>query len=321
MKLLQCVCGKAWYCDKNCQKLDWKAHKKACPPFAIKDVGPMGKGLVATRNLPKAACVFEENSLFSSKTAKIDEKKLLHVFSKLTPEKQAEVLNLNDPKGPDNDDDNNNNGEKLKRIFDENHMVISDFFSPTTYQLFVKSSMINHSCNPNSFLANTTETAQLVTFVEVKKGVELTHNYYYHGMMVKEISWLKYYDRQQMIMQDYNFVCKCVSCLKGCKVDLLREQHRFLDTTIEDNKKKFKPSFALAEKKLQLGKLFDNGLLFEDFLDCFIAGRKEKYQNAEVFEKDIKFKREFKIFMKTGAFGSKYKQQLIEELGLNEPGI
>ena len=87
---------------------------KACPPFAIKDVGPMGKGLVATRNLPKAACVFEENSLFSSKTAKIDEKKLLHVFSKLTPEKQAEVLNLNDPKGPDNDDDNN--GEKLKRI-------------------------------------------------------------------------------------------------------------------------------------------------------------------------------------------------------------
>ena len=28
MKLLQCVCGKAWYCDKNCQKLDWKAHKK-----------------------------------------------------------------------------------------------------------------------------------------------------------------------------------------------------------------------------------------------------------------------------------------------------
>jgi len=324
-KLLQCVCGKAWYCDKNCQKLNWKIHKKDCPPFAIKDVDQKGRGLIATRNLPRGSCVFKENSFFASDKIEIDENKMLHKFFKLTREKQADVLSLHDPEGSVKDDSESATGAKLKRIFDENYNAVTGPFYGTTYQLFINASLINHSCNPNSFLVMGTENvphpfAKLITFVEVKKGEELTQNYYYTGLMTKQFGWLKYYDRQMVIKQDYNFDCKCENCLKGCKPDLLREQHRFLDTMIEENKKKSKPCFALAEKKLQLGRLFDNGLMFDDMIDCFVASSKEKHLSVEIFEKDIKYKSEFKIFMNTGAFDGVLKPLLIEELGLDKIG-
>ena len=33
---LKCVCGGVVYCDKNCQRADWKRHKFDCPPFVVR---------------------------------------------------------------------------------------------------------------------------------------------------------------------------------------------------------------------------------------------------------------------------------------------
>ena len=33
---LKCVCGGVVYCDKTCQRADWKRHKSDCPPFVVR---------------------------------------------------------------------------------------------------------------------------------------------------------------------------------------------------------------------------------------------------------------------------------------------
>lgn len=260
-ELLKCVCGKVKYCDSKCQKLDWVNHKKDCPPFVIKDVGQMGRGMIATRNLPRGTCVFEESPIFSSDKTVIDdeeEREMLDEFSKLSPEMQVQILDLEDPEDKKIDDDL---GEKLKRIKYKNNMAI-----------FRKERW------------------------EHEEGS----------------AWINFNDRQLMIKQKYNFDCKCETCLLGSETDFVREQHRRLDEEVEFFKRMDYYYFVFAEKKLQLGKLFDNGVLFKDLLDCIHAAYIEKNQNAKLLDKFNMYKKEFKIFLNTSNFPNVEQKDLIE---------
>ena len=57
--LLQCAaCGSVQYCDRSCQKSDWKSHKKnckpykaVCKPYKAVDLEGKGIGLLATKNI------------------------------------------------------------------------------------------------------------------------------------------------------------------------------------------------------------------------------------------------------------------------------
>jgi len=311
--LLKCVCKKESYCDRNCQKLDWKTHKKDCPPFVIKEVGLMGRGLIATRNLPRGACVLEESSVFALDITLSDyyqERVLLREFSKFTPEMKAQILDLHDPEGMKVGSDL---GAKLKRIFHKNHLDMEGEIG-TTFNLFVKSSMINHSCNPNSEILSQSASefvpkhrVKVVTHIDIKKGEEITVNYYFSKMepLLCElgewddvrVGYLNYCERQQIMKQRYKFDCICEICLMGSKTDSLRQQHRLLETKIRMEKKLKRSYFVLAEKKLKLGKLFDNGLLFMDLFDCLMAVSMQKYPNAEILRKNQTHKSEFKIFL------------------------
>lgn len=319
-KLLKCVCGKVKYCDSKCQKLDWMNHKKDCPPFVIRDVGQMGRGMIATRNLPRGTCVFEESPIFSSDKTVIDdeeEREMLDEFSKLSPEKQAQILDLEDPEDKKIDDDL---GEKLKRIKYKNNMAIFRKERCTLYHLMVNCSMINHSCNPNLVQVNVesdennNQLDRVITWVDVKKGDELTVNYFYHFRWEHEegSAWINFNDRQLMIKQKYNFDCKCETCLLGSETDFVREQHRRLDEEVEFFKRMHYYYFVFAEKKLQLGKLFDNGVLFKDLMDCIHSAYIEKGQNAKLLDKFNMYKKEFKIFLNTSNFPNVVQQELIE---------
>merc|ERR1712098_723879 len=101
-------------------------------------------------------------------------------------------------------------------------------FSKWSY-LFANYSLINHSCNPNSFVTCVNEDVpdpyiRVVTWIDVKKGEELTVNYFSSLIAgIDGTGWIKYAERQQMIKQKYKFDCKCKCCLKGSETDNLRD--------------------------------------------------------------------------------------------------
>ena len=57
-------CSKAWYCRTECQRSDWKDHKKVCNyPFEIKESEGKGLGLFATRDLQVGDLVVREDPI------------------------------------------------------------------------------------------------------------------------------------------------------------------------------------------------------------------------------------------------------------------
>merc|ERR1712243_420778 len=98
--------------------------------------------------------------------------KMLNEFFNLAPEKQAQILDLEDPEDKIDDDI----GLKLKRIFYKNHvgLLFEELGEATKYYLLVNTSMINHSCNPNSVIVvvamtENIEPVRVVTWVDIKK--------------------------------------------------------------------------------------------------------------------------------------------------------
>ena len=67
---------------------------------------------------------------------------------------------------------------------------------------------INHSCNPNCFLANVNEThyLSLISFRKIKKDEELTISYIDNTLPYKQ--------RQELLQRDYSFTCQCERCQK-----------------------------------------------------------------------------------------------------------
>ena len=62
-------CSNAWYCRTECQKSDWKTHKKVCNyPFEIKESEGKGLGLFATRDLQVGDLVVREDPILHFKS-------------------------------------------------------------------------------------------------------------------------------------------------------------------------------------------------------------------------------------------------------------
>ena len=97
---MSCVCKTVHYCNKECQKKDWKLHKKNCPPFAIGDaVGVKGRGMFATRNIAKASVILIEEPILTIETDFNDnskQEKLFEKFLKLPESQRLEILKLCD---------------------------------------------------------------------------------------------------------------------------------------------------------------------------------------------------------------------------------
>jgi len=287
---MKCVCGSKFYCNKECQKLDWKTHKSGCPPFVLKPVAEKGRGLFATRNIPRGTNVLEEFPILTLK----EDGKIKDEFQKLPRAKQDKVLNLHDP---GNDDDPVS--KRLDRIMDDNnnfvHVSIESIQPetqlPATHDMrliYLNVCLVNHSCNPNCFRSKVdlkTFRETLTTLIDVKKGEELTCNY----MVGKEVSnpeniGLTYEERQLKISRLFWFKCSCEECLNGKKNDALRKEYQKLSLDFDKSKSDGYQDqemtsltgcfnfamkyFAIAEKKLNIGKQIQRESYLKDLLEC-----------------------------------------------------
>lgn len=61
---------KAWYCSREHQKKDWKAHQSSCFPALIASSPEFGRFLQATRNIKEGELVLKERALFSGPNGK-----------------------------------------------------------------------------------------------------------------------------------------------------------------------------------------------------------------------------------------------------------
>ena len=56
-------CGRAWYCSIDCQKEDWKEHKRNCNPFNIRETHEKGMGLFASCDLEIGDLIIREDPI------------------------------------------------------------------------------------------------------------------------------------------------------------------------------------------------------------------------------------------------------------------
>ena len=142
------------------------------------------------------------------------------------------------------------------------------------------SGSLNHSCNANCvWRAEEGNMSTLMTLVSVKKGEELTTNYYFaddkhccnHGQFC-----LPYQERKRIIADLYGFNCLCEECSRGGEDDHLRRQYEKQNLEVEKNlcelgKLEIDSILGLlktAEAKLELGRKLDNQLLSRDLTHC-----------------------------------------------------
>jgi len=109
-EFLSCVCGQVSYCDKECQTKDWTNHKSSCPPYTIREIPGMGRGLFATRKIKPGEIILEERPLL---TLDLDEARDLRLvdglpvgtiitslksqIQEMDEETKSKILDLYDP--------------------------------------------------------------------------------------------------------------------------------------------------------------------------------------------------------------------------------
>jgi len=270
---LKCVCGGVVYCDKTCQRADWKRHKSDCPPFVVRKVGEKGRGLFATRNLSRGTCILKEDPVLKMLHPKQDTEKLFKDFNKLSKEIQTKVLDLHDASPGDDLE------TKIVRIMNTNSCRhVNQKLNTESQNLYLTNSMINHSCNPNCCWkpSDDSDTNKVMTLINIKKGAELTVNYYFSITDERGEFCLTTAERWIKIMTMYHFECLCHECLQGEKLDGLRKQYQKLDRDLEPGFSDIESTLKIlkiAEIKLELGKKLDNQVLLRDLLDCLIPSR------------------------------------------------
>ena len=273
--MLSCVCNTVLYCNKECQKKDWKTHKKNCLPYVVKEVEGKGRGMFATRDIAQAEVILIDKPVLTME-ADVNQnivkgmEKLLEDYLKLPSKVQEDIKKLYNAYGKHT----SSMATKVYGIFNTNatrHVVLGE---TQRDQLYLKISGFNHSCNPNiAWVASLNSSIMTVkALVAIKKGEELVKDYMWSPFGDRGRYGLCREERRAIIKKQFNFDCACDVCSKDDKEDdELRKEYQALDIMLgidglEDDGSS--DNLFNAEKKLKIGRKISNQLLFRDLVDC-----------------------------------------------------
>ena len=232
--LKSCVCHKAAYCSKECQAKDWKTHKPSCPPFIVRESPGKGRGLFATRKIKEGEIILEEYPLLVLRDGITLNEIQAIIYPNIDEETKAKILQLHDPA----DDIKNLDTETVEKIIrkkpimkfwrearsDEMSKIFriitcysnqicgeQDLYNTTEGGLYIKITLINHSCVPNatmSWVMGDFQRKQVRAIMVIKKDQEILVSYrkteeFIHG--AREF-------RRQALLELHGFVCDCSEC-------------------------------------------------------------------------------------------------------------
>ena len=211
-QLKRCVCGKVFYCSKECQAKDWKTHKPSCPPFVIRESPGKGRGLFATRKIKEGQIILDEYPLFifwqgmsffefgTSHYPNIDEEtkeKILKLYCS-DPTPCVEVI-------------------KIFRILCSNGSKVcgdgSVYSNTTELALYDNIALLNHSCVPNascSWVNGDFKRHQVRAIMTIEKEEEILIGYENKF----EFVYSSREDRRQHLLKTGGFLCSCSECSK-----------------------------------------------------------------------------------------------------------
>ncbi|KAG6026466.1 hypothetical protein E4U19_002591 [Claviceps sp. Clav32 group G5] len=171
------------------------------PMYALKAVPGKGKGLVATRKIPKGTRILCEQALFTiPRVTSVEEGKILicQQVEALSNGQRDAFLSMHNVR-PHND-----TTERYFGIFHTNCLPAEDV--PETSAIFLEACRINHDCDHNAMHQwNDNIKRHTVHAVrDIHKGKEITISY---TLYLRSREW-----RQRTLKQSFGFTCSCRIC-------------------------------------------------------------------------------------------------------------
>ncbi|KAG6026462.1 hypothetical protein E4U19_002587 [Claviceps sp. Clav32 group G5] len=177
--------------------------------YVLQDIPGKGKGLVATRNIPKGTRIISEQALFTIldyENLSLDERKRLvcQQFDALSRDEKDTFMSL------DNTCPFNDSEEQCFGIFITSRLHLGDGlrFSEESASagIFPETCRINHDCESNAYNVwnENIERHTVHAIRDIRSGEEITMNY------VSNV--LKRKVRQTRLQESFGFTCSCRIC-------------------------------------------------------------------------------------------------------------
>ncbi|KAG6293350.1 hypothetical protein E4U09_003029 [Claviceps aff. purpurea] len=175
--------------------------------YSLKDVPGKGKGLVATRKLPKGTRIIAERPLITMPSEMDEEarrKFILQEVNALSEDQRRAFLSLHNIHRFDDDAD------QYLGIWSTNSLQITKFDGLQDGQrregIFLEASRINHDCENNAFYHwnNNIKRHTVHAIRDIDAGEEITLSY---------VDYLQSRERRKRTLKDYyDFTCSCGLC-------------------------------------------------------------------------------------------------------------
>ena len=190
--------------------------------FFLSEVAGKGKGLKATRRIPRYSVLLEEDPVFvrdqnsnpgGGGELGEDLQNLSLAEEKISKNQQIQdILKLFDPEGSKDD---SSISDKLTRIMNVNSIRVTNrLTNKTSKNLYLRISRINHSCQPNCVWKPDvqSERCAVVSLVTIEKNEEITVNYHFNLTDPRGKFCLGYQQRQHKLNSLFSFNCLCQLC-------------------------------------------------------------------------------------------------------------
>ena len=208
---------------------DWARHKRLCVPVMVKDFGEKGRGLVASKKFNVGDLIFKDKAVVSgisasnnitladcakygkevyaqvSKLSDTDQKSFFELSARAKVDRMMSHHSLELKSIPEN-------YKRAYSIFSNNSMRIQQEMNEDLEHLYLKISMINHSCDPNSLgypsdLDGNGKSMELRAIKEIKVDEEVTLSYLdpYTAILGER-------REKEAKFADWSFQCKCEIC-------------------------------------------------------------------------------------------------------------
>lgn len=167
------------------------------PKYALQDVPGKGKGLVATKDIPKGTLILEEKPIMTGPKRLSPGFSLRSKFNALSQQQQQAFLSLH------NVHPYRNRDEQYLGIFKTNGLPIID----DEGGLFIEICRINHACNSNACHQwNILLQRQTVYALrDIQKGEEITISYLGSSPWTRKARGL-------LLKEKFDFECSCCLC-------------------------------------------------------------------------------------------------------------